>query len=70
MGIRLALGASPRSLARLMLGQSVVPVALGIAAGIADTRAVVGWAESRLVGSSFTIRGPSSSRCRSSWLLR
>jgi ABC-type antimicrobial peptide transport system permease subunit len=38
MGVRLALGAPPRSLVRLVLRQSVTPVAVGIVAGLVATQ--------------------------------
>lgn len=38
MGVRLALGAPPRSLVRLVLRQAVTPVAVGILAGIVATQ--------------------------------
>ena len=38
MGVRLALGAQPRSLVRLVVWQALAPVAIGILAGLVATR--------------------------------
>jgi predicted permease len=43
IGIRMALGADQRAVARLVLGQSMVPVAIGAAGGIAGTLAMARW---------------------------
>ena len=48
MGIRIAVGAEPRSLVRLMVRQALVPVAGGLAAGLLATRWLAGFAEAQL----------------------
>jgi putative ABC transport system permease protein len=48
MGVRLALGAPPRSLVRLVLRQAVTPVAIGILAGLAATQWLRRVAEAQL----------------------
>jgi ABC-type antimicrobial peptide transport system permease subunit len=49
MGIRLAIGAKPRALVRLMVGQAIVPVLAGLAAGLLSAKSVAKLAESRFV---------------------
>jgi putative ABC transport system permease protein len=48
IGIRLALGATPPSLVRLMVGQSLVPVGAGLALGVVATRWLARLAEAQL----------------------
>lgn len=59
MGVRLALGAPPRSLVALVVWQALTPVALGIVAGIAATQWLRRIAEAQLfevnAGDLFTI---------------
>jgi predicted permease len=43
IGIRMALGADARSVARLVLAQSLIPVTVGAAAGLAGTFALARW---------------------------
>jgi predicted permease len=49
MGIRLAVGAKPRALVRLMVGQAIVPVLVGLAAGLLSAKYAARLAESRFV---------------------
>lgn len=49
MGIRLAIGAEPRALVRLMVGQAIVPVLVGLAAGLLSAKYAARLAESRFV---------------------
>lgn len=49
MGIRLAIGAKPRALVRLMVGQAIVPVIVGLAAGLLSAKYAAKLAESRFV---------------------
>ena len=49
MGIRLAVGAKPAKLVTMMVRQSIVPVAVGLAAGLFSARYAARWAESRFV---------------------
>jgi putative ABC transport system permease protein len=49
MGIRLAIGAKPRALVKLMVGQAIVPVIVGLAAGLLSAKYAARWAESRFV---------------------
>jgi predicted permease len=48
MGIRLALGATPSSLVRLMVGQSLAPVGVGLVVGLLATRGLTRLAEAHL----------------------
>jgi putative ABC transport system permease protein len=48
MGIRLAIGASPGSLIRLIVGEALPPLAVGLAAGLLATRWLAGFAEAQL----------------------
>ena len=48
MGVRLALGAPPRSLVRLMVRQAVTPVAVGLFAGLAAVQWLRRIAEAQL----------------------
>jgi putative ABC transport system permease protein len=48
MGVRLALGAPPPSLVRMMVRQAVIPVAVGCAAGLAAVHALRRFAEAQL----------------------
>ncbi len=50
IGIRVAMGALPRSVMRLMLREATVPIVLGVAAGLAGSLAMSRWIESRLYG--------------------
>ena len=50
MGVRLALGAQPRALVRLVTRQALTPVALGIVAGLVATRLLGHIAEAQLIG--------------------
>jgi predicted permease len=50
MGVRLALGAPPRALVRLVIRQALAPVALGMLAGLAATRLLRHIAQAQLVG--------------------
>jgi len=50
MGVRLALGASPRSLVSLVLRQAFTPVAVGILAGLLATQWLKRVAEAQLFG--------------------
>jgi ABC-type antimicrobial peptide transport system permease subunit len=47
MGVRLAIGASPRSLVRLVVRQAFVPAVLGLAAGLIATRGAARLAEAQ-----------------------
>jgi len=49
MGVRLAIGAEPRALVRLMVWQALVPVGVGLAAGLLSANWAARWAESRFV---------------------
>lgn len=49
MGIRMAIGAEPRALVRLMVGQAIVPVMVGLAVGLLSAKSVARFAESRFV---------------------
>lgn len=49
MGIRLAVGAKPAALVTMMVRQSIVPVAIGLAAGLFSAKYAARWAESRFV---------------------
>lgn len=49
MGIRLAVGAKPGALVRLMVGQAIVPVLVGLAAGLLSAKYAARLAESRFV---------------------
>jgi putative ABC transport system permease protein len=49
MGIRLAVGAKPGALVRLMVGQAIVPVLVGLAAGLLSAKSAARLAESRFV---------------------
>lgn len=48
MGIRVAIGADPRSLVRLMVRQALVPVGAGLVLGLLATRWLAGFAEAQL----------------------
>lgn len=48
MGIRLAVGADPHALVRLVLGQALTPVVAGLAIGLAATRGLARLAEQQL----------------------
>ena len=48
MSIRVAIGADPRSLVRLMVRQALAPVGVGLAAGLLATRWLAGFAEAQL----------------------
>jgi hypothetical protein len=48
MGIRVAIGAEPRALVRMMVWQALVPVGAGLAAGLLATRWLAGFAEAQL----------------------
>jgi predicted permease len=48
MGIRVAIGANPQSLVRLMVRQALVPVGLGLTIGLLATRWLAQFAESQL----------------------
>jgi hypothetical protein len=48
MGVRLAIGAAPRSLVRLVVGQTIVPVVLGLAGGLVLIHWARGLAEAQL----------------------
>jgi predicted permease len=48
MGIRVAIGASPESLVRLMVRQALIPVALGLVVGVVGTWLLAGVAEAQL----------------------
>ncbi len=48
MGVRLAIGASPRSLVRLLIGQSLLPVGLGIGGGLMLVLFMRGFIEAQL----------------------
>jgi len=48
IGIRLAVGADPRALVRLVLGQALTPVVAGLAIGLAATRGLARLAEQQL----------------------
>ncbi|HEX6587971.1 MAG TPA: ABC transporter permease [Longimicrobiales bacterium] len=48
MGIRLALGADPRRLMHVLLGQAVAPVGVGVICGIAAAQLLKGLVEARL----------------------
>jgi putative ABC transport system permease protein len=50
MGVRLALGAPPASVVRLVVRDALIPVALGSAAGIASTHWLQRIAEAQLFG--------------------
>ena len=50
IGIRVALGALPRSVIRLVLREATVPIVLGVSAGLAGALAMSQWIESRLFG--------------------
>lgn len=52
IGIRMALGAWPRAVERLVVGQGLAPVASGIAAGVALALALTRFLESQLFGVS------------------
>ena len=49
MGIRLAVGAKPGALVRLMVSQAIVPVVVGLAAGLLSAKYAARLAESRFV---------------------
>jgi ABC-type antimicrobial peptide transport system permease subunit len=49
MGVRLALGAQPRALVRLVVRQALAPVAVGILVGLVATRALRSIAEAQLI---------------------
>ena len=49
MGIRLAVGAKPGALVKLMVGQAIVPVLVGLAAGLLSAKYAARLAESRFV---------------------
>ena len=49
IGIRLALGAQPRALVRLVIRQAFAPVATGILVGLVGTRALRSIAEAQLI---------------------
>lgn len=49
MGIRLAIGADPRALVRLIVGQAMGPVAVGLAVGLFSARSAARLVESRFV---------------------
>jgi putative ABC transport system permease protein len=49
MGVRLALGAQPRSLVRLVVRQALAPVAIGILAGLVTTLWLRHIAEAQLI---------------------
>jgi putative ABC transport system permease protein len=48
IGIRMAIGATPARIARMVLAQSMAPVAIGIAAGIAGSLALSRFIEALL----------------------
>ena len=48
MGVRVAIGANPQSLVRLMVKQALLPVAIGLGLGLMSTRWLAGFAESQL----------------------
>jgi ABC-type antimicrobial peptide transport system permease subunit len=48
MGIRLAIGADPSRLTRLMVAQTLLPVAIGLALGLGATRWAAQLAEAQL----------------------
>jgi putative ABC transport system permease protein len=48
MGVRMAIGATPRSLMVMMVAQSLIPVAIGIVAGLTATRWAARLAEAQL----------------------
>lgn len=52
MGIRIALGAAPRDIRRLVLAEGVLPVAAGLACGLV----LSGWIGSALAASLFAVR--------------
>jgi putative ABC transport system permease protein len=49
MGIRLAVGAKPGALVKLMVGQAIVPVLVGLAVGLLSAKSAARLAESRFV---------------------
>jgi ABC-type antimicrobial peptide transport system permease subunit len=52
IGIRLALGAEPRAMRWMLLGQGMVPVLAGLAFGLAGAFALGRWMQSLLFGVS------------------
>ena len=48
MGVRVAIGANPRSLVQMMVKQALLPIALGLGLGLLATRWLAGLAESQL----------------------
>jgi predicted permease len=50
IGIRMAIGATPRDVVRMILGESILTIAAGILAGLALSAAVVQWISSLLFG--------------------
>ena len=50
MGVRIAIGAPPRALVRLVVRDACVPIAAGIVVGVAATRLVSRVAEARIAG--------------------
>jgi hypothetical protein len=50
IGLRMALGADPRAIVRLVLGESLVPVLLGVVAGLGAARLAEGLVEGMLFG--------------------
>ena len=52
IGVRMAIGAAPRDIRRMVVGEGLRPVALGIAAGLSAAMAVNRLFESQLVGVS------------------
>lgn len=54
IGVRVALGARPADVVRLVLGQGAVPVSLGVAIGLAGARAASGLLDSLVFGISGT----------------
>ncbi|MGH9480417.1 MAG: FtsX-like permease family protein, partial [Terriglobales bacterium] len=50
LGVRTALGAQPRRIVALVVGQAALPLAIGIAAGLAAAWAVAGWLAHLLFG--------------------
>jgi predicted permease len=48
LGIRVAIGANPESLVRLVVRQALLPVGAGLVLGLAATRVLAGFAESQL----------------------
>jgi len=49
MGVRLAIGAKPGTLVKMMIGQALIPVSAGLAMGLFSAKYAARWAESRFV---------------------